>query len=164
MNTAILDLGTNTFNLLVRSAEGALVFSDKLAVRLGAGGLRDGVITPEAEDRAVAAVALRGQPAAAGAAGQGATTPVADLLTRMEAVEAQLKRLTAQGEENANRLAQHEHAIIRVHRRDDLAVGALGLAHVVITSVTRDDLPDGGAEHYYQCVLAVRARTGATIP
>jgi exopolyphosphatase/guanosine-5'-triphosphate,3'-diphosphate pyrophosphatase len=57
MNTAILDLGTNTFNLLVRSAEGALVFSDKLAVRLGAGGLRDGVITPEAEDRAVAAVA-----------------------------------------------------------------------------------------------------------
>jgi exopolyphosphatase/guanosine-5'-triphosphate,3'-diphosphate pyrophosphatase len=57
MNTAILDLGTNTFNLLVRSADGALVFSDKIAVRLGAGGLRDGVITPEAADRAVAAVA-----------------------------------------------------------------------------------------------------------
>ena len=57
MNTAILDLGTNTFNLLVRSAEGALVFSDKISVRLGAGGLRDGVITPEAADRAVAAVA-----------------------------------------------------------------------------------------------------------
>lgn len=55
--TAILDLGTNTFNLLVRNADGALVFSDKIPVRLGAGGLRDGVITPEAEDRAVAAVA-----------------------------------------------------------------------------------------------------------
>lgn len=39
----------------------------------------------------------------------------------------------------------------------------LGLKHVVITSVTRDDLPDGGAEHFYQCVLAVRARTGATV-
>jgi lipoic acid synthetase len=39
----------------------------------------------------------------------------------------------------------------------------LGLRHVVITSVTRDDLADGGAEHYYQCVLAVRARTPATI-
>ena len=39
----------------------------------------------------------------------------------------------------------------------------LGLKHVVITSVTRDDLPDGGAEHFYQCVLAVRRRTGATI-
>ena len=39
----------------------------------------------------------------------------------------------------------------------------LGLRHVVITSVTRDDLPDGGAEHFRQCVLAVRRRTGATI-
>ncbi len=39
----------------------------------------------------------------------------------------------------------------------------LGLRHVVITSVTRDDLPDGGAEHFRQCVLAVRKRTGATI-
>ena len=39
----------------------------------------------------------------------------------------------------------------------------LGLKHVVITSVTRDDLPDGGAEHFRRCVLAVRARTGATI-
>ncbi len=39
----------------------------------------------------------------------------------------------------------------------------LGLRHVVITSVTRDDLSDGGAEHFRQCVLAVRRRTGATI-
>ena len=39
----------------------------------------------------------------------------------------------------------------------------LGLRHVVITSVTRDDLPDGGAEHFYETVLAVRARTGAAI-
>ena len=39
----------------------------------------------------------------------------------------------------------------------------LGLRHVVITSVTRDDLPDGGAEHFRRCVLAVRDRTGATI-
>src|SRR5439155_3361721 len=39
----------------------------------------------------------------------------------------------------------------------------LGLKHVVITSVTRDDLPDGGAEHFYRCVQAVRARTGAAI-
>lgn len=39
----------------------------------------------------------------------------------------------------------------------------LGLKHVVITSVTRDDLPDGGAEHFYQSVLAVRARTGAAV-
>jgi lipoic acid synthetase len=39
----------------------------------------------------------------------------------------------------------------------------LGLRHVVITSVTRDDLPDGGAEHFARCVEAVRRRTGATI-
>jgi lipoic acid synthetase len=39
----------------------------------------------------------------------------------------------------------------------------LGLRHVVITSVTRDDLPDGGAEHFYQCVHAVRELTGAVV-
>jgi lipoic acid synthetase len=39
----------------------------------------------------------------------------------------------------------------------------LGLRHVVITSVTRDDLPDQGAEHFRRCVLAVRCRMDATI-
>jgi lipoic acid synthetase len=39
----------------------------------------------------------------------------------------------------------------------------LGLKHVVITSVTRDDLPDGGADHFHRCILAVRQRTGAVI-
>jgi lipoyl synthase len=39
----------------------------------------------------------------------------------------------------------------------------LGLKHVVLTSVTRDDLPDGGAEHFRRCVEAVRERTNATI-
>jgi lipoic acid synthetase len=43
------------------------------------------------------------------------------------------------------------------------AVVRLGLAHVVITSVTRDDLPDGGAEHFFQCVLAVRERCQAAV-
>src|SRR5438445_2080229 len=35
------------------------------------------------------------------------------------------------------------------------AAARLGLKHVVITSVTRDDLADGGAEHFYRCVVAV---------
>jgi lipoic acid synthetase len=39
----------------------------------------------------------------------------------------------------------------------------LGLKHVVITSVTRDDLPDGGAAHFFRCILSVRQGTGATI-
>ena len=43
------------------------------------------------------------------------------------------------------------------------AAERLGLKHVVITSVTRDDMPDGGADHFYRCVLAVRERTGATV-
>ncbi len=43
------------------------------------------------------------------------------------------------------------------------AAHRLGLKHVVITCVTRDDLPDGGAEHFYNCVLAVRERTGAAV-
>jgi lipoic acid synthetase len=34
----------------------------------------------------------------------------------------------------------------------------LGLKHVVITSVTRDDLPDGGAGHFVACIAAVRGR------
>lgn len=43
------------------------------------------------------------------------------------------------------------------------AAHRLGLKHVVLTSVTRDDLPDGGAGHFARCVLAVRARTGAAV-
>jgi lipoic acid synthetase len=43
------------------------------------------------------------------------------------------------------------------------AAERLGLKHVVITSVTRDDLPDGGAGHFARCVQAVRARSGATV-
>ena len=36
------------------------------------------------------------------------------------------------------------------------SVKTLGLRHVVITSVTRDDLPDGGAEHFAQTINAIR--------
>jgi lipoic acid synthetase len=42
------------------------------------------------------------------------------------------------------------------------AVGKLGLAHVVVTSVDRDDLADGGAEHFAQTIRAIRARNAAT--
>jgi lipoic acid synthetase len=36
------------------------------------------------------------------------------------------------------------------------AAKSLGLGHVVITSVTRDDLPDGGADHFAQTIAAIR--------
>ncbi|MFV0513879.1 MAG: lipoyl synthase [Jhaorihella sp.] len=42
------------------------------------------------------------------------------------------------------------------------AVDKLGLKHVVITSVDRDDLEDGGAEHFAQTIRAVRHRSPAT--
>jgi lipoyl synthase len=42
------------------------------------------------------------------------------------------------------------------------AVAELGLAHVVITSVDRDDLADGGAEHFARTIRAIRAATPAT--
>ncbi|HAJ18811.1 MAG TPA: lipoyl synthase [Rhodospirillaceae bacterium] len=42
------------------------------------------------------------------------------------------------------------------------AVEKLGLEHVVITSVDRDDLADGGAEHFAQTILAIRERTPGT--
>lgn len=37
------------------------------------------------------------------------------------------------------------------------AVKELGLDYVVITSVTRDDIPDGGAEHFANCLNEIRA-------
>ena len=44
------------------------------------------------------------------------------------------------------------------------AVAKLGLAHIVITSVDRDDLDDGGAAHFANVIAAIRlAAAGATI-
>jgi lipoic acid synthetase len=42
------------------------------------------------------------------------------------------------------------------------AVASLGLAYAVITSVTRDDLPDGGAGHFAAVIGAIRAKSPAT--
>jgi len=38
------------------------------------------------------------------------------------------------------------------------ATARLGLSHVVVTSVDRDDLPDGGARHFAEVIEAIRAR------
>ncbi|HKD28740.1 MAG TPA: lipoyl synthase [Xanthobacteraceae bacterium] len=42
------------------------------------------------------------------------------------------------------------------------ATAMLGLAHVVVTSVDRDDLADGGAAHFAAVIRAIRARCPAT--
>jgi lipoic acid synthetase len=47
-------------------------------------------------------------------------------------------------------------------RRVGAAVAALALAHVVVTSVDRDDLDDGGAGHFAATIAAIRAAAPAT--
>jgi lipoic acid synthetase len=42
------------------------------------------------------------------------------------------------------------------------AVAKLGLAHVVVTSVDRDDLADGGARHFAETICAIRASAPRT--
>lgn len=42
------------------------------------------------------------------------------------------------------------------------AIATLALRHVVVTSVDRDDLPDGGADHFAKCIAALRERAPAT--
>jgi len=49
-------------------------------------------------------------------------------------------------------------------RRVAEGAARLGLRHVVVTSVTRDDLPDGGAAHFSATIRALRARLpGCTV-
>ncbi|MBW8270922.1 lipoyl synthase [Caldovatus aquaticus] len=47
-------------------------------------------------------------------------------------------------------------------RRVGEAVARLGLRHVVVTSVDRDDLPDGGAAHFARTIRAIRAAAPGT--
>lgn len=44
-----------------------------------------------------------------------------------------------------------------------VAVAAMNLGYVVITSVDRDDLPDGGSAHYAECIRSIRARAPRTV-
>lgn len=50
------------------------------------------------------------------------------------------------------------------HEPDNVAeaVAKMGLEHVVITSVDRDDLDDGGADHFVRTILAIRAASPGT--
>jgi len=48
-------------------------------------------------------------------------------------------------------------------RRVAEAAARLGLSHVVVTSVTRDDLPDGGSGHFAATIAAIRAVCAAAV-
>ncbi len=43
-----------------------------------------------------------------------------------------------------------------------IAIGKLGLEHVVVTSVDRDDLDDGGAQHFVETIQQIRRRSPKT--
>src|SRR3546814_5426766 len=43
-----------------------------------------------------------------------------------------------------------------------IAAAKMGLTHIVITSVDRDDLPDGGASQFVQVIQALRRETPTT--
>ncbi|MGQ4880266.1 lipoyl synthase [Billgrantia sp. LNSP4103-1] len=43
------------------------------------------------------------------------------------------------------------------------SVELMGLRYVVLTSVDRDDLPDGGASHYAECIRAIKSNTPAVV-
>lgn len=44
------------------------------------------------------------------------------------------------------------------------AVKKLGLRHVVVTSVTRDDLPDGGAAHFAKVIYEIKKELSKPVP
>jgi len=48
-------------------------------------------------------------------------------------------------------------------RRVAEAAARLGLRYVVVTSVTRDDLPDGGSRHFFRTAAAIHRRTQALV-
>ncbi|WP_296677222.1 hypothetical protein [Novosphingobium sp.] len=85
-----------------------------------------------------------GQPVTA-PTGTPATTPVSDLLVRMDAVEAQLARLTAQGEENANRLAKLEARLPPAATETAPAAGAPAALVPAPTATTTSAAPAASA-------------------
>ena len=59
MRTAIIDMGTNTFNLLVGNVEKGkmeILHSSRIAVKIGKGGINQGEILPDAIERAIVAL------------------------------------------------------------------------------------------------------------
>jgi lipoyl synthase len=54
--------------------------------------------------------------------------------------------------------------LVDPHEPENLAraIAKLGLSHAVITSVDRDDLADGGADHFVECIKQIRAKAPNT--
>ena len=64
MRIAVIDLGTNTFNLLIAESEGKKIktlHNEKISVKLGKGGIGDNVILPDAIERGLTALTAHNQ-------------------------------------------------------------------------------------------------------
>ncbi len=81
-------------------------------------------VFPGGDGKYFAPLTQPGQPTAA-ATGTPASTPVADLLVRVDAIEAQLARLTAQQEESGNKLTQLEAKVAALTPPTPAAVAAV---------------------------------------
>ena len=103
-----------------------------------------------------------GQPAN-NSIGAPATTPITDMLGRVDALEAQLARLTSQSEENANKLAKLEE---RLNALAPVAAAASVTPAAIEASTTSDNLAamTGGASASKPAVMTTVATTPATRP
>ncbi len=103
-----------------------------------------------------------GQPAN-NSIGAPATTPITDMLGRVDALEAQLARLTSQSEENANKLAKLEE---RLNALAPVAAAASVTPAAIEASTTSDNLAamTGGASASKPAGMTTVATTPATRP
>ena len=103
-----------------------------------------------------------GQPAN-NSIGAPATTPITDMLGRVDALEAQLARLTSQSEENANKLAKLEE---RLNALAPVAAAASVTPAAIEASTTSENLAAmaGGASASKPAVMTTVATTPATRP
>jgi len=56
MITGIIDIGTNTFNLLIEDENGRVLYNDKIPVKIGKGGIDKNTIAPDAFKRGIEAL------------------------------------------------------------------------------------------------------------
>ena len=64
MQVAVIDLGTNTFNMLIAEQNGQsfkIIYNEKISVKLGRGGIVNNIIKPEAFDRGLTALTAHKQ-------------------------------------------------------------------------------------------------------
>lgn len=132
MAAMLLTVASAAMPALAQTAASASSTADELRLRKLEAEVRalQRQVFPGGDGKYFAPQVQSGTPAAT-TTGTPATTPVADLLSRMDSVEAQIARLTAQSEVNTNKLAQLEARIAALS-----AAGAAPAASAGATAAT----------------------------